>query len=200
MRGVGVGCFTVLHLDHDGPRGNNAGFRPRRNLCAAAGAAPQTNPFVSIHEFCFMLSQMFSMCAFLEWKFSILLTCSAFSLLCTVHPCCALVAFWEVRGVCSCFLQLTDARDIAVFSPFAYQEWLLFPNATFTVLQALPYLQAPTIFGLGGFLGHTLPPHTDMIVLQQTETPAIGRFIPNLSPQRKGQQIEGNITCTCVVC
>ena len=68
-------------------------------------------------------------------------------------------------------VQLTEARDIRVFSPFAEEERLLFPNATFEVVQALPHAQALAVFALSGVSAHTLPPNTDLIVLRQVERP-----------------------------
>jgi len=73
-------------------------------------------------------------------------------------------------------IEVTDGRDISAFSPFAENERLLLPNATFTVVQALPYAQAIDFFK---FVGATvnLPPNTDLIMLQQIETPKIGCFL-----------------------
>eukprot|EP00906_Rhabdomonas_costata_P015589 RCo022392 len=74
-------------------------------------------------------------------------------------------------------LELTEARDISAFSAFPEQERLLLPNATFAVVQALPYEQALEFFALAGVSVGDFPAHTDMIMLRQVETPAVGKFL-----------------------
>eukprot|EP00906_Rhabdomonas_costata_P021302 RCo030942 len=76
-------------------------------------------------------------------------------------------------------IEVTDARDISMFSPFAESERLLMPNSTFSVGHTLAYAQAVDFFELAGSNAEKvgLPQGTDMIILKQIDTPMLGKFL-----------------------
>eukprot|EP00906_Rhabdomonas_costata_P018319 RCo026755 len=80
-------------------------------------------------------------------------------------------------------LEVTEARDISMFCCGGESEVVLLPNSTFTVEQALPHQHAVQLLELFAVSTDDLPGNTDVIVLKQTETPALGKFLqPRKAP------------------
>jgi hypothetical protein len=95
-------------------------------------------------------------------------------------------------------LEVTDARDIAVFSRFAENERLLVPNTTFRVLYAMAHavtkdMMARMAMMLGGAgVGAevmerlNLPPNTVVIIMKQVPTPIFGQLLRRRSAGTSG--------------